>query len=268
MQDLSITLIQSALHWRSSLANQQQFEKAFKRINGKTDLVILPEMFTTGFAMHPEGLSESIDGPTTQWLKTQAKRLDAAMMGSFIVQEEGNYFNRLVFIKPDGHMQYYDKKHLFRMAGENKQYQSGDKKLVVNYKGWNILPLICYDLRFPVWSRNRLVKEQFEYDLMVVIANWPKKRSHAWKTLLMARAIENQAFVAGVNRIGSDDNGIAYSGDSMVIDPWGTPISVAPANQQHIKTIAISKKKLDEIRNNFAVSLDWDDFMIKATQRS
>ncbi len=262
MQNLSITIIQSELRWRNPQENLQTFDNLFEQIASETDLVVLPEMFTTGFTMQPEGLSETMDGQAIGWMRSRARKLSAAIVGSFIVEENNRYLNRLVFMKPDGEMQYYDKKHLFRLAGEDEKYQPGDKKVIIHYKGWKILPLICYDLRFPVWSCNRIVEGQIEYDLMVLVANWPQVRNYAWKTLLTARAIENQAFVAGVNRIGIDENGKVYSGDSLVADPWGAHILIAPPSQTSVQSVVISMQELQKIRSNFPFHRDWDNFTI------
>lgn len=262
MQNLSITIVQSELQWRNPPENQQIFDKIFDQISAETDLVILPEMFTSGFTMQPEGLSETMNGPTIRWMRNWSKKLNSAIAGSFIVEENNRYLNRLVFMKPDGQLQFYDKKHLFRLAGEDEKYQPGEKRVIIHYKGWKILPLICYDLRFPVWGCNRIVEGQIEYDLMVLVANWPQVRNYAWKTLLTARAIENQAFVAGVNRVGIDENGIIYSGDSLVADPWGAHILLAPPNQTSVQSVVLSMQELQKIRTNFAFNRDWDKFSI------
>ncbi|MBA3706782.1 MAG: amidohydrolase, partial [Bacteroidetes bacterium] len=215
--DLKITIIQSNLHWENKEKNLEMFSKKIAAITDATDLIVLPEMFTTGFSMNPKKFAEIMSGPTIEWLKQKAREKKCVITGSFIAEENGNYFNRLVWMNSDGTYNTYDKRHLFRMADEHNHYNFGKSKLVVELKGWKICPLVCYDLRFPVWSRN--VKS--EYDVLIYVANWPERRNHHWRTLLLARAIENQCYSIGVNRIGADGNSIAHSGDSTVIDPRG-----------------------------------------------
>ncbi len=263
MQDLTITLVQTELAWRSASENLKRFGELLKTVVGKPDLVVLPEMFTTGFTMQPEQVAEQMNGPTLEWVRRQAERMNAAITGSVVIAEDGKYFNRLVFVTPDGQIMHYDKKHLFSIAGETKPYHPGNKRVVISYKGWNILPLVCYDLRFPVWSRNRILHGQFEYDLVVLVANWPQARNIAWKTLLLARAIENQSYVVGVNRIGTDDNGVIYSGDSLAADCWGAVLCSFDAHQEAVRTITLSKQSLIDSRRKFAVSNDWDQFEIQ-----
>ncbi|HBK70487.1 MAG TPA: amidohydrolase, partial [Flavobacteriaceae bacterium] len=206
---LKITIIQSELVWENSAQNRQVFLEKIKSISEVVDLIILPEMFTTGFTMNPEKVAETMDGETIHWLKYLAKEKNTAITGSLIIKEGNKYYNRLVFVHPTGEIKTYDKRHTFTLAGEDKIYTAGNKKLIVAYKGWKICPMICYDLRFPVWSRNT-----DDYNLLIYVANWPKPRITAWSTLLKARAIENMSYVVGVNRIGADDNGHEYSGNS------------------------------------------------------
>ncbi len=197
MHDLSLSIVQTELVWENPKANFKKFEELLHPLSGKTDLIVLPEMFTTGFSMNPKALYDMPDGETLNWLKQQAKHTNAAVIGSVIIKEEGEFYNRLFFVKPDGTSYTYDKKHLFTLAGEHKHYKPGNNRLIVDYKGWRICPLICYDLRFPVWARYK-----GDYDCLIYVANWPERRIHAWDTLLKARAIENQVYVAGLNRIG------------------------------------------------------------------
>ncbi|HEX8516390.1 MAG TPA: amidohydrolase [Bacteroidia bacterium] len=257
-ENLSITLIQSDLHWEDQARNLQMFSEKIALIPGNTDLIILPEMFTTGFSMQPEKFAEGMDGSTIAWMKKQAKENNCVLTGSFACGENGKYYNRLVWMRPDGTFSYYDKRHLFSMGDENNHYSAGDKKIIEEIMGWKICPLICYDLRFPVWSRNT-----DGYDLLIYVANWPERRSHPWKTLLLARAIENQCYAAGVNRIGEDANGIYHSGDSAVIDPKGEIISNIGPHKEETETILLNHTELEEFRKIFPVLNDADKFEIK-----
>lgn len=216
MQDLTTTIIQSKLHWEDIDANLSMFEAKLDAIEGETDLVVLPEMFTTGFSMNAAALAEPMNGKSIDWMAMNAKKINAVLTGSIIIKEDGNYYNRLIWMRPDGSYLHYDKRHTFTMAGEHQTYQKGTRKLIVELKGWKICPLICYDLRFPAWARNIE-----DYDLLIYTANWPVKRSSHWKILLQARAIENQCFVAGINRVGLDGNGHYYTGDSCIVSPSG-----------------------------------------------
>ena len=218
MENLKVTIIQPDIIWENPGENLTKYSTTIAAA-GKTDLVILPEMFTTGFSMNSENLYELMDGPTVNWMKYTAKFNKTAIIGSLIIKENGKIYNRAVWVFPDGSVSYYDKRHLFTMGQEHLHYASGKEKLLVEYKGWRICPLICYDLRFPVWSRNT-----DNIDLLIYVANWPAVRSQVWKTLLLARAIENQVFCMGVNRTGIDGYGIKYSGDSAFIDAKGTAI--------------------------------------------
>lgn len=213
MENLRVSLLQAELAWEDKAANLQRFGEKIAALPPDSDLILLPEMFTTGFSMNAPALAESMDGPTMQWLAAQAAGSGAVIAGSFIAREKDRYYNRFVWMRPDGSFDFYDKRHLFAYAGEDKIYTAGEKKLIVTLKGWKICPLICYDLRFPVWSRNTE-----NYDLLLYVANFPERRRHAWKSLLLARAIENQVYTIGVNRVGKDGQDIAYSGDSCVVD--------------------------------------------------
>jgi predicted amidohydrolase len=259
MQDLKITLVQTSVHWEDIPSNLQHFDRLLKNIED-TDLIILPEMFNTGFTTRPGPVAETMNGPTMNWLRDTSSGIGAAVCGSHIIKENGNFFNRFVFMTPEGESYHYDKRHLFSMGGEDKTFSKGKKRLVLNYKGWNILPQICYDLRFPVWSRNSWHGGRYEYDLMIYVASWPDVRNHAWRSLLPARAIENLSYVAAVSRIGIDGNSINHSGDSIVLDPKGQPILSFQPNQESIQSVILSGKGLTEFRENFNVGPDWDRF--------
>lgn len=257
MQDLTITLLQTPLHWHDRSLNLEMFAQKIEALSEPTDLIVLPEMFTTGFTMQAPQLAEPMSGPTLHWLRNMSAATGAVITGSLIISEGGKYYNRLIWMLPNGTYSYYDKKHLFRMADEMQVYAAGTGKLIVNLKGWNICPLICYDLRFPVWSRN----VQKEYDLLLYVANWPEKRKTAWKSLLQARAIENVAYVAGLNRVGEDGNGHTYSGDTMAIDYKGD-ILFTETHQECTKTITISHQELEDFRLSFPAHLDADSFSL------
>lgn len=279
MNDLKITLIQSDLHWENTEKNLEMFSQKIAAISEPTDLIILPEMFTTGFSMHPELFAETMSGNTITWMKEKAKEKNCVITGSFICEEEGKHFNRLVWMNADGTYSSYDKRHLFRMGDEDKHYGHGEKKIIVELKGWKICPLICYDLRFPVWARNKSGARSFElgekkepnlsvlptpdYDLLIYVANWPERRSYPWKSLLVARAIENQSYTIGVNRVGNDGNDIYHSGDSVVLNFKGEGISKIESGKEVIETIILKHNDLTEFRKMFPVMLDADDFEIK-----
>ncbi|MBF8964274.1 amidohydrolase [Pontibacter sp. FD36] len=257
MQDLRVTIIQTSLHWQDAAANRAMFSEKLAAVAPATDLIVLPEMFTTGFSMDAAGLAEEAEGPTLQWMKEEAARYSAVITGSVIVREGEQYFNRLYWVHPDGTYQHYNKRHLFRMAKEHHTYTPGQEKLLVELKGWKICPLVCYDLRFPVWSRN----VGSEYDLLLYVANWPKPRANAWSILLQARAVENLSYVVGVNRVGTDGNGHPYSGDSAVIHPKGYKL-LETTEAEGIHTITLNKKELTDFREAFPAHLDADDFTL------
>lgn len=262
MQNMNLTLLQTNLQWENAEANLAHFDRLISRINGPTDLILLPEMFNTGFSMQAATLAETMDGPTLRWLKTKAAQNQSVIMGSLIVREEGVYYNRLAVAFPDGSIRHYDKRHLFRMADEHLTYTGGNKLLTIEIKGWKIRPFVCYDLRFPVWSRNTFDPDTgWQYDLAVYVANWPATRAHAWKSLPVARAIENQAWTATLNRIGSDGKGHAYRGDSQVINSYGEVI-VHLADAEHVKTVVLDRASLDKHREAFPVGRDADRFDI------
>jgi len=254
--NLKVTFVQSPLHWEDVDENLSQFSKKLDDITNQTDVVVLPEMFNTGFSMESKKLAESMNGKTVNWMKLKAEENDVAIVGSLIIEESNNYYNRLVWMNPDGTHQTYDKKHLFRMAGEHEHFNAGEQRIIVEYKGWKICPLVCYDLRFPVWARN----QNQEYDCLIYIANWPAPRVTHWSKLLEARAIENQSYVVGVNRIGKDEKENNYSGYSVVIDPKGNQISNTLPNTESIETIELSMATLTTYREKFPVGLDADGF--------
>jgi len=263
MQDLHITLIQSNLHWENAVANLAMFEEKIWKIGQATDVIILPEMFTTGFSMNPAALAERMDLTTTRWMKQMATQTGAVVVGSFVASEKEHYFNRLVWMEPGGAYTTYDKRHLFRMANEHTVYTSGEKRLIQAWKGWNICPMICYDLRFPVWSRNTWLKseQRMEYDLLIYVANWPEARVGAWSTLLPARAIENLSYVAGVNRVGKDGLDIMHNGQSAVVGPKGE-IQFSAGSDEGISTVTLSAEALLGHRSRFPAWRDADDFRI------
>lgn len=269
MQDLKISIIQSDLIWENKSANLTQLEDKLNLVDADVDLAVLPEMFNTGFSMKPEVFSEKSDiSPTLKWMQNQAAERQIAITGSFMIEEEGKFFNRLYFVLPDGSYEFYDKRHLFRMGGEDLHFNQGDKSLIINYKGWKINFLICYDLRFPVWTKNNFINEKYDYDLLIVIANWPAIRSRIWKALLTARSIENQCWVVGVNRVGNDGNNLAHSGNSNIYDPKGLPIFDENDEKEFVKTTSISFDELNDFREKFTVGLDWDSFNIELNPKN
>ena len=254
---MKIALIQTDLIWENPSQNRNNFETKINSIASDVDLIVLPEMFSTGFSMHPEQLAESMQGETVTWLQHLAKAKNLALTGSLIIKENGNFYNRMVFVFPSGEMQYYDKRHLFSLAGENEVYLAGAKKQIVDYKGWKICLQICYDLRFPVFARNTE-----EYDLLIYVANWPTTRILAWDTLLKARAIENMCYTIGVNRIGEDGNDHPYPGHSQVIDFLGKNLT-EPSGESTILTATLDKTEMLETRKKLGFLNDRDQFSIK-----
>ncbi len=254
---MRISVIQSDLVWENVNENLKHFSQKVLELEGETDVIVLPEMFTTGFSMKSKKLAETMDGETVSWLRDYSEEVDALIIASLIILENDKFYNRLICAFPDGKIEFYDKRHLFRMANENDYYSQGTEKLIIEYKGWRIRPLVCYDLRFPVWSRNKN-----DYDLLIYIANWPERRNEPWKTLLKARAIENQAYVVGVNRVGTDENSIVYSGDSAIISPKGNLLSTIKPHKEETETVEISLDNLNQFRENFPVGKDADEFWI------
>jgi len=279
MSTLTITGIQSNLHWEDKKANLQMFEEKIISISQQTEIVVLPEMFSTGFSMQPKKLAETMDGETIQWMKQVAAKKKIILTGSLIIEDlappfpaerglggEVAYYNRLVWVLPNGQVGYYDKRHLFAYADEDQYYTSGAKRVIASVKGWKINLLVCYDLRFPVWSRqspppSREAGRGPEYDVLIYVANWPEKRVHAWTTLLRARAIENQCYVIGVNRTGEDGNKIRHTGESMAIDPMGE-ILYHKKDREDIFTVTFDKSDLEKAREKFPFWKDADRFQI------
>ena len=259
---LTITGIQTILNWENPAANRSMFEEKIKAIKEKTEIIILPETFSTGFSMKPKELAETMEGETIKWMKRIASEKKSIITGSVIIEENENYFNRLIWMLPNGQSGLYDKRHLFAYAGENADFTSGTKRLIASVKGWKINLLVCYDLRFPAWARQQTQEDGPEYDLLIYVANWPERRNHAWKTLLQARAIENQCYVVGVNRVGNDGNNIYHSGDSMVVDPMGE-ILYTKAHEEDVFTVTLQKEKLEEVRAKLPFWKDGDNFMIQ-----
>lgn len=258
MPDLRATIVQSMLHWEDAEANRAMFGDMLSTLKGMTDLIVLPEMFTTGFSMRSTELAEDMSGPTVAWMTEQAKATNAAIYGSVIITEGGHAFNRGLFVTPEGSVTVYDKRHLFRFASETDHYRAGTERVIVEWRGWRILLQICFDLRFPVFARNR-----GDYDAILYVANWPEARRFPWSQLLIARAIENQCYVAGVNRVGMDGKGIHYSGDSVVVDPRGATIaSVEPAHEG-LATVNLEWGALEDFRAKFPLAMEADDFELK-----
>jgi predicted amidohydrolase len=287
MKDLKITIVQSNLHWENIDSNLKMFSEKIFSLKEETDLIVLPEMFSTGFTMNNKPLAEKKDEKTFTWMKKMAKEKNCVLTGSVIIEENGKYFNRLIWMRADGTFETYDKRHLFRYANEQDYYTAGNKKLVVDLNGWKICPMVCYDLRFPVWIRNCIspaplssndraksegwerisgVEGEAEYDVLLFVANWPERRNHPWKTLLMARAMENQCYVVGVNRIGNDGNAIYHSGDSAAINFKGEIISKIKPHEESVETVTLSRKELEDWRKNFPAWMDADPFTVGSKQ--
>jgi omega-amidase len=253
---MKIAFIQSSLIWENPAENRTYFDEKINQISDDIDLIILPEMFTTGFTMDPKPVAETMNGITIKWLQTIASEKKCAITGSLVITENNHFYNRLVFIFPDGKIDFYDKKHLFTLANEHKKYTAGKQKKVIDYNGFRICPLICYDLRFPVFARNDV-----SYDLLIYVANWPKVRINAWNALLKARAIENMSYVIGVNRIGTDNNDLHYNGQSQVIDFMGVNV-IAPQEIERVFITTLNKNQQDEARTKLNFLNDKDDFVL------
>lgn len=259
---LKVSLIQAPLVWADRNANLSYFTHEFGKIEKGTDLVVLPEMFATGFVTDITEIAEVAGGPVFEWLKKSAQDLNAVITGSIAYTENYKYFNRLVWMRPDGTFETYDKRHLFRMGNEHLKFTQGTKPLIVELKGWKVKPLVCYDLRFPVWSKNRLINDEYEYDLLIYVANWPASRCFAWQSLLTARAIENQSYCFGVNRIGIDGKGIPHLGGSVILDYKGKLVNGCEDDTPEIATSVLDLDSLKHFRDQFKVALDWDTFNI------
>lgn len=255
---MKIALIQSALFWENPKANRNHFEEKINAITEKVDLIVLPEMFSTGFTMNPGAVFETMEGETILWLQSLAKAKNSAITGSLVIKENDNFYNRLVFVFPSGEIQFYDKRHLFTLAGEDKIYTSGKEKLIVDYLGWKICLLVCYDLRFPVFARN-----VEDYDVLIYVANWPKSRIQAWDILLKARSVENMCYTVGVNRTGFDDNNLEYNGHSQAVDFLGNYV-LEPQETEGVFIVELSKEKLVEARKKFGFLNDRDSFELKS----
>lgn len=256
--ELNIALIQTDLVWENPEQNRFNFYNQIKAISSSVDVVLLPEMFTTGFTMNAKAVAETMQGKTVNWMVNTAKKYQVAIVGSVVITENNNFYNRLIFVEPNGKLHSYNKRHTFTLAGENKVYTKGIKQLIVNYKGWKFCPLVCYDLRFPVWARNIA-----DYDVLLYVANWPEKRITAWNTLLKARAIENMSYCIGVNRVGVDGLGIEYSGNSAVYDVLGTKITNIQPNKTQVEVVTLQKQHIFEYRNKLRFLDDKDAFSLK-----
>ena len=252
--DLTVTLLQTATVWHDPAANRALFDGLFHKVPDASRLVVLPEMFSTGFTMDSVAVAETMDGDTVAWLQRRARELDKVLCGSVVILQDGEYFNRFLCAQPDGALHTYDKRHRFRMAGEHQHYSAGGHKMVIPIDGWRVCPMVCYDLRFPVWFRNR-----GDYDLLICVANWPAARRHAWNTLLRARAIENQVYAAGVNIVGTDGAGVEYAGGSAVYAPDGAIVAEVQDGAQII-TQTLSWNALAQLREQFPVWQDADEF--------
>jgi len=263
MYDLTITLIQPDLVWEDKKSNLLKFEDFFGKLDRKTDLIVLPEMFNTGFVVDQRSLAEEMNGQSVEWLARQASDLNCVITGSLVISENGNHYNRLVWMQPDGHYSFYDKRHLFHPGNEHEQFSQGTDKLVVDLLGWKICPLVCYDLRFPVWSKNTWSNGMYEYDILLYVANWPAARSYAYRQLLIARAIENQCYVVAVNRVGIDGKGSNHQGDSTILDFKGKHLIELPPDQEGMETLNLNFNQLADFRKGFTVGMDWDRFVIE-----
>lgn len=257
-EDLHIAGIQVDLFWEQPKKNRENLEKHLDQLPKDVDLAVFPEMFATGFTMQPKRVAESMKGPSIEWMKSQAQKRDIALLGSLVIEEEGNYYNRAVFVHPNGEIETYDKRHAFGLAGEDEEYTSGSKKLIVNYKGWRICPLICYDLRFPVWSRFNE-----DYEVLIYMANWPKPRILAWDSLLKARAIENMSYCVGVNRVGVDKNDYQYIGHTSAFDHLGNQIGDTTPTEEGFFVCTLLRSDLEQTRKKLNFLNDRDQFSIK-----
>jgi predicted amidohydrolase len=261
MQDLTVSLVQADLAWKDQEANLQRFTSVLDGIGDNPELIVLPEMFPTGFVVDPEGYAETMDGHSIGWLREQSKQRSCVITGSVIIREGDGFYNRLIWMRPDGTFSFYDKRHLFSLANEHRKFSKGKERIITELHGWRFLPLICYDLRFPVWSRNRFTGGSYEYDCLVYIANWPSPRNHAWKSLLVGRAIENLSYVIGVNRVGQDGNGQNHTGDSAVVDPMGNALAAIAPGQESVATVRLSAAMLSQTRSKLGFGQDWDEII-------
>lgn len=264
MRDLNIALVQAATVWHDARANRELYGTLVLGLAGRADLIVLPETFLSGFSNDAVAQAESMDGPGISWMRDMAREVGAVVTGSLVIREGEGVYNRLVWARPDGSISHYDKRHLFRMAGEHERYAGGRERLVVELAGWRICPMVCYDLRFPVYTRNRFdaARQSLDYDLLLFVANWPGARQHAWRTLLRARAIENLSYCVGVNRVGTDGNQISYAGDSVALNFVGEPL-VELGSEPGVVTARLSAEMLQAHRERFPAWLDADDFELR-----
>jgi predicted amidohydrolase len=260
MQDLIVTLVQADLEWKDPAANLNKFTSILDELTEPIDLIVLPEMFTTGFVVEPELFAETMDGRTIEWLREQSRSHLCVITGSLLIREGQHFLNRLIWMQPDGTFSFYDKRHLFTYGKEHIHFHRGSGRIITEIKGWHFLPLICYDLRFPVWSRNIFSEGNYQYDCLIYMANWPYPRNHAWKNLLIGRALENLSYVIGVNRVGKDGHGLLHTGDSAVIDPMGMAVTTISPEEEVTATVRLSAGLLQETRNKLAFGQDWDGF--------
>lgn len=260
MQDLKVSVLQTDLIWEDIPANLEKIKSQLEAVDSSTDLIILPEVFNTGFPVDPDKFAEDKNGQTMAWMKEIAIDKQCVICGSLLFEEGGKYYNRLIWMRPDGSYDHYSKRHVFTLGDEADIICPGDKAEIIPLKSWNIKPLICYDLRFPVWAKNNYSEKGFEYDVLIYVANWPEARSFVWRQLLVARALENQAYVIGVNRVGKDGVGNSYRGDTQIINPKGQIISNFEANTEALKTYNLSYDEMHAFRAKFNVGLDWDRF--------
>lgn len=260
--EMNIVLLQSDIVWEDIRGNLSHFSAMVEQIRKPVDMIVLPEMFSTGFTTNREKCAETMHGPSMQFLMDTSRKMNCTVIASILISEESGFYNRLICMFPDGKFQSYDKRHLFRLSEEYKVMKAGNRRIVVNQGDWNFLPLVCYDLRFPVWSKNTFKNGKHEYDFLVYPSNWPQSRSYAWRSLLIARAIENQAYVIGVNRTGTDGYGVRYAGESMVVDPKGKIVAEAGDNEEIIQA-TLSMEELNLFRESYKIGLDWDRFTIE-----
>lgn len=260
MNNLNIALLQANLLWEAPQGNREHFDHLMTEVPSGTDLVLLPETFNTGFPVDPVKFSETPDGPTMTWMRAKAETLDAVVCGTLLLNVDGHYHNSLVWMRPDGSYNLYHKRHTFAIGGEKEPIERGEEPLIVELKGWKIKPMVCYDIRFPMWARNHYHEGVFDYDLCIYLANFPSSRIFVWDTLLMARAIENQAYFIGVNRIGDDPEGVHYSGDSQIINPKGEVICMARSDEEAVVPFTLDYERLQTFREKFPVGRDWDQF--------
>ena len=259
---MKLTYIQADLQWQNKQANLNHFDELLKEVPSETDLVLLPETFNTAFPVDPKEFAETADGPTMLWMKQKAQELNAVVCGTLLLEVDGHYHNSLVWMRPDGSFELYHKRHTFTLGGETLPVERGSDSLIVELKGWRIKLMICYDIRFPVWSRNHYQDGRYEYDLGIYLANFPASRMDVWNTLLSARAIENQAYFVGVNRVGEDPEGVRYSGCSQLLNAKGEMLNMARPSMEAVVPCELDYEKLQSFREKFPVGKDWDSFQL------